>query len=62
MHELVIHDGMMCGHLLPAIKSHLYPYKSLSCHHLAIVQENSILAQYNLFDVIHGLTIDPDEP
>ncbi len=51
-----------CSHLLPAIKSCLYPYKSLSRRHLAIAQENSILAQYNLFDVIRGLTIDPDEP
>jgi len=51
-----------CGQLLPAIKSKIYPYKSLAKRQLAISQENSILAQFNLFDVIYGEPIDPDDP
>src|SRR5260370_26322248 len=51
-----------CGQLSPAIKLHVYPYKSLTCQQLSIMQENSILAQYNLFDIICGLMIDPDDP
>jgi hypothetical protein len=50
-----------CGRLLPAIKSHVYPYKSLTRQQLAIAQENLILAQYNLFDAVHGPVIDPDD-
>ena len=51
-----------CGQLLPAVKSRRYPYKSLARRQLAIAQENSILAQYNLFDIIHGEPMDPDDP
>src|SRR5260370_36572996 len=53
-----------CGRLLPAIKLHVYPYKSLTHQQqqLLITQENSILVQYNLFDVVCGPTIDPDDP
>ena len=40
----------------------MYPYKSLTRQQLAIAQENSILAQYNLFDAVHGPAIDPDDP
>src|SRR5260370_31291049 len=51
-----------CGQLVPAIKSRVYPYKSLTRQQHAIAQENSILTQYNLFDIVHGPTIDPDDP
>ena len=51
-----------CGQLLPAIKSCVYPYKSLTRQQLAIAQENLILVQYNLFDAVHGPAIDPDDP
>src|SRR5258708_1242566 len=51
-----------CGQLLPAIKLHVYPYKSLTCQQLAIMQENLILVQYNIFDAVHGPVIDPDDP
>jgi len=51
-----------CGQLVPAIKSRVYPYKSLTRQQHAIAQENSILAQYNLFNIVHGPMIDPDEP
>ena len=48
--------------LVPAIKLHVYPYKLLTCQQHAIAQKNSILMQYNLFNIIHGPMIDPDEP
>ena len=51
-----------CGLLVPAVKSRVSPYKSITRRQFAIAQENTILARYNLYDTIRGPSIDPDDP